>query len=99
MSDKLYLVISYRWGCGQDHSYPVGVYNAVPDAEKAKNAEEKNRGGKYKCRMFEMTINNAGFRLMTELLPLDQYCKQCKDKCYIGKGFEQRESAEVQDDN
>ena len=50
---KIYVVIAYRWGDDNNHSYLVGVtprkYRAIDMAQK----ENDYRCGKYTCTVYE----------------------------------------------
>lgn len=52
-TNKIYVVIAYRWGVCENHSYLVGTtfrkYNAINMAQK----ENDYRGGKYTCTIYE----------------------------------------------
>ena len=47
----LYVVEALRWGEREGHSYVVGVYSTMKQANVAKIAEECWRGGKYMCEI------------------------------------------------
>ena len=54
---ELYVVLAYRWGENDGHCYLVGVFIRKVAAEKAAEAEEQFRGGKYSCEIIETTFN------------------------------------------
>lgn len=52
----VYNVIAYRYGDNEKHSYPVGVFDTITDAQDAASAEVESRGGKYDCFIYEHTV-------------------------------------------
>lgn len=53
MNTKIYLVIAYRWGDFESHSYPVGTSLDFEVAKKLANDEHDWRGGKYEAVVYE----------------------------------------------
>lgn len=56
MKTKLYIVIAYRYGSTEDHSYPLGVFNKKHKAIITADEETRQRGGKYGCRVYEVEM-------------------------------------------
>lgn len=54
----MYLVIAYRWGDTECHSYPVGVYRTMRAAGDAAVSERNYRGGKYECKIYFVNKSN-----------------------------------------
>lgn len=66
----VYVIIAYRWGNTEGHSYLVGSCMDLPTAKKIANDENEWRGGKYECIVYrsnllthnanpsDMTVNN-----------------------------------------
>lgn len=55
----MYLVIAYRWGDPELHSYPVGLYGCMKDAGNAAVSEQDWRGGKYECKIYFVTESDG----------------------------------------
>jgi len=47
----MYVVVAYRWGNTEKHSYIVGVFTLDKDAISAAELETTYRGGKYSCQV------------------------------------------------
>lgn len=45
----MFVVIAYRWGSNENHSYTVGVFSTVEKATDCAEKEANYRGGKYAC--------------------------------------------------
>jgi hypothetical protein len=54
---NIFIVIVYRYGDVEKHSYPVGVFSSLDKANKSKHDEETYRGEKYECKIYETNIN------------------------------------------
>lgn len=50
---KIYVVIAYRWGDENNHSYLVGVTPRKHCAIDMAQKENDYRGGKYTCTIYE----------------------------------------------
>jgi len=59
MQDEFFVVTAYRWGDKENHSYVVGVFDDVNDANFAAEKERDHRGGKYECEVVLMTLNDT----------------------------------------
>lgn len=46
---EIFVVIAYRWGERENHSYTVGVFNRLDQARSCANSHTEYRGGKYAC--------------------------------------------------
>ncbi|MFW6219835.1 MAG: hypothetical protein ACOCZ5_01345 [bacterium] len=60
MSNKnnlVYVVIMYRWGDREKHSYLLGVYDNEDVAIKEGVKETAYRGGKYESEIYEIELN------------------------------------------
>ncbi len=57
MKDKIYVVIAYRWGKRENHSYTLGVFNKKHAAIVCADSHTQYRGGKYGCVVEECIIN------------------------------------------
>jgi hypothetical protein len=55
--NKSYVVIAYKWGCRDEHSYLVGCYCKKAKAIKIADEEVKERGGKYTCDVEEVEMD------------------------------------------
>ena len=53
MKKEHYVVIAYRWGSRESHSYPIGIFTKKNKAINAADFETQYRGGKYTCVVFE----------------------------------------------
>lgn len=54
---EIYVVIAYRWGNSENHSYTVGIFDDKTKAIDCANSHTQYRGGKYACSV-EMCIMN-----------------------------------------
>ncbi len=54
----MYVVIAYRWGNKEKHSYIVGVFSTDKDAISAAELETVYRGGKYSCFVEKCKTND-----------------------------------------
>lgn len=52
-----YIVIMYRWGDTENHSYPIGVFSTMKKAKFAGEREEGDRGGKYTAFIYKSLLN------------------------------------------
>ena len=57
MKNKFYIVIAYRWGARENHSYFVGLFDKKHAALKCAEKENDHRGGKYECEVIETEIS------------------------------------------
>ena len=55
-----YLVIMYRWGDEENHSYPLGTYDRFQFAAKHGKREHTRRGGKYEPKIWELIDGTPG---------------------------------------
>lgn len=59
MIPTIHLVVAYRYGLRDDHSYVVGAY-ATPDlALRAADEHVQHRGGKYGCEVLACEIRTT----------------------------------------
>jgi len=56
-ADEVWVVEARNNNFQNEHSYVVGVYEDLEDAEKAALIEEQNRGGKYTCSILNYLLN------------------------------------------
>lgn len=54
----VYVVIAYRWGQRENHSYTLGVFNKKAQAIKCADSHTEYRGGKYGCAVESCTLNS-----------------------------------------
>lgn len=52
-----YIVIAYRYGNSQLHSYLIGLFEDYDKAIKVAERERDRRGGKYECFIYDASIN------------------------------------------
>lgn len=64
---SVYIVMGYRWGDFDGHSYIVGVYATEGQAMAKALHEEEYRGGKYTCRVVEHEVDGPELRVVKEL--------------------------------
>ena len=64
MTKKYFMVIMYRWGSTEDHSYPIGVFTTKKKAEAAGKAENEYRGGKYEYAIFVGNYDCSGCSML-----------------------------------
>lgn len=55
---KLYVVIAYRFGNRDNHSYPIGVFERKQSAQQCADYYTLYRGGRYGCTVEECILNN-----------------------------------------
>lgn len=53
----MYVVVAYRWGKRDDHSYTVGVFSKKLQAMKCAAEHAEYRGGKYACVVESCVMN------------------------------------------
>ncbi|NOR27636.1 MAG: hypothetical protein GQ540_03795 [Lutibacter sp.] len=53
----LYLVLMYRWGDRENHSYPLGVFDNLEETKVVGKFEKEYRGNKYDPFYFSGTLN------------------------------------------
>jgi len=67
---KVYVVVMYRWGDRQKHSYVLGVWTRREAALKSADDEEVYRGGKYEAEVLRFPLNSRdGWRIVKKLPP------------------------------
>ena len=54
-----FIVTAYRWGDKERHSYVVGMTNTKALAVQYAEDEEDFRGGKYRCEVIEIPLNEV----------------------------------------
>lgn len=54
-TNEIFVVIAYRWGNRDDHSYTVGAFTSEKKAIESANSHAAYRGGKYVC-VVEKTV-------------------------------------------
>lgn len=54
----MYVVIAYRWGRRTGHSYLLGVFSQMGDAQRCAEDHADYRGGKYTCVVFETKLDS-----------------------------------------
>jgi hypothetical protein len=96
----LYVATMYRWGCKENHSYVLGVFDKLELAQNAADKEQIDRGGKYFAEVIQCKLNEWDaidkdtdwkdyFRIMYSP---EMHCKQCEDKdCWMRKLNETQE--------
>jgi hypothetical protein len=57
MKPVIYVVIAYRWGSQESHSYLVGCNTKKSKAIKMAEKEADYRGGKYDCWVYETDVD------------------------------------------
>ena len=56
---KSVFLVSASKTYGEPHSYTVGVYSNLGLGIDASYIEEENRGGKYRCSITELVLNDS----------------------------------------
>jgi len=56
LSLPVFVVIAYRYGMRDDHSYLVSVSTQIEEAKQAAQSEMEYRGGKYGCEVVECPV-------------------------------------------
>ena len=56
-TDKIYVVIAYRFNDDNMHTYFVGCNTKKHAAQEIAKKENEYRGGKYHCRIYETDMN------------------------------------------
>lgn len=64
----IYVVTAYRWGDREKHSYVVGAYDNLVDANTQARREEMYRGGKYECEIDPIELNKISFYDENEMM-------------------------------
>jgi hypothetical protein len=54
---KSVFLVSSSKGDGDSHSYTIGIYSTLGLAVDSSYIEEGNRGGKYRCSIREVVLN------------------------------------------
>ena len=54
---ETYIVIAYRWGNVENHSYLVAVCDSQFIAQRYADNETAARAGKYGCRVYKKIMN------------------------------------------
>ena len=57
----IYVVTAYRYGDRDKHSYVVGAYDNLVDANTQARREEMYRGGKYECEIDQIPLGKMSF--------------------------------------
>ena len=57
MKTEIYVVIAYRWGDKEMHSYTLGAFNKKAQAIKCADSHTQYRGGKYSCVVETCVLN------------------------------------------
>ena len=57
MKKEVYVVIAYKWGDNENHSYTVGVFDSKHKAIKCADSHRDYRGGKYACDVESLLLN------------------------------------------
>jgi hypothetical protein len=57
MSKTVYVVIAYRFGKREKHSYTLGVFTTKYSAKKCADTHTNYRGGKYACVVESCMLN------------------------------------------
>ena len=58
MKEEIYVVVAYRWGKRENHSYTVGVFNEKQAAIKCADSHTAYRAGKYACVVEKCVLND-----------------------------------------
>lgn len=58
-SRELYVVVMYRWGDVENHSYVLGVYDSLKVAEFEGQKQRDYRGGKYDPKIYITLLNKT----------------------------------------
>ena len=58
MDENVYVVTMYRYGDREKHSYVLGVWSTIKEAELFGLTEESFRGGKYKHHITEWIVDS-----------------------------------------
>lgn len=56
--NTVFVVVAYRYGLRDDHSYVVGVFKDVGLAIQAAKDHVQHRGGKYACEVLDCDVRN-----------------------------------------
>lgn len=48
----------HRWGCTENHTYPIGAFSSLKKAKEAGKQEEQYRGGKYVCSIYKSILDS-----------------------------------------
>lgn len=54
---ETFVIIAYRWGDINNHSYLVAVCDSQFIAQRYADNETASRGGKYGCRVYKKIMN------------------------------------------
>lgn len=57
MKTAIYIVVAYRWGNREKHSYTVAAFSKKAGAIKCAEDHTTYRGGKYGCAVEEVTLD------------------------------------------
>jgi hypothetical protein len=55
--NEIYVVIAYRWGKSENHSYTLGVFKKKHAAIMCADTHTQYRGGKYACVVEKCVMN------------------------------------------
>ena len=82
---KVYVVMMYRWGNRENHSYVVGVFSTEEKAIEAAQEEDNNRARKYDPEILEVTIDTrlwTGKKDFKTIIPLGTTIEERIEKWY-----------------
>jgi len=54
---NIYVVLMHRFGNNEMHTYVLGTYDSLAQAQFSANVEEYWRGGKYSATIYHDTLN------------------------------------------
>lgn len=57
MKNEIYVVVAYRWGKSDNHSYTLGVFNKKQSAINCAETHTEYIGGKYACVVEKCVVN------------------------------------------
>lgn len=55
---EIFVVIAYRWGCRECHSYTLGAFDTKEQAVQCAQSHASYRGGKYDCTVEKCVLNH-----------------------------------------
>lgn len=56
-SKTVWVVVAYRWGERENHSYTLGVFTKKAQAIKCAESHTEYRGGKYGCAVEQCVLD------------------------------------------
>ena len=83
MNKIIYVVIAYRFGDINLHSYIVGAYDSKEEAMKRAIEEEEFRGGKYACIVWKLEKNYTYCYDRPKSIKTDFFEKLRKESYYV----------------